>query len=81
MEKVDGKTDIKKQTAEPAKAKVEVTRLDVTLVKKGQNAWQVLNADGKDLTCDCGRPVEASLHNVSVPNTKLGPCERVKITK
>ncbi len=65
----------------PETPKVEIKELKVTLVKVGQNQWRVKTADGKDLLCECGRPVEASLHNVSVPDQKLGPCPMVKIVK
>ncbi len=65
----------------PEPVKVEVKELKVTLVKTGQNQWRVKTADGKDLKCDCGRPVEASLHNVSVDDRKLGPCPAVTLTK
>ena len=73
-----GKDD-KKNDGKQTPVAVEVKRHDVTLVKKGQNQWQVLTSDGKDLVCECGRHVEASLHNISVDNTKLGPCSVVNI--
>ena len=70
------------QGSQPAETViVDQETIKVTLVKKNQFAYRVLTEDGKDLKCRCGRPVEAVLHNVSVTNPKLGPCERVIITK
>ena len=74
------KPENKEKPAEVVKA--EITRIDVTLVRIGQNRYQGLGPDGKQLLCgNCTRPVEASLHNVSIPDPKLGPCGMVKLYK
>ena len=51
-------------------------KVQVTLVQKDARVWDVLGPDGKPLHCECGRPVEATLHNVSV-DKRLGPCSQV----
>ena len=73
--------DDQKSPLPEKKVTIDVTEMQVALVKEGQNQWRVKTADGKDLLCECGRPVEASLHNVSVPKSKLRPCPMVKIVK
>ena len=55
----------------------EMLKLDVTLLKKGAT-WKVLGSDGKPLLCRCGRPVTATLHNVSIPEIRT-VCEKVVI--
>lgn len=67
----------KTQDKKPEKPQ-EAFQLQVTLVRKSASAYDVLGADGKRLRCRCGRPVEATLHNVSVKD-RLEPCSRVVI--
>ena len=59
---------------------VSALRFDVTLVRRGPNDYEVLQSDGKPLMCKCGRPVSATLHNVSAPG-RLGPCSLVVIAE
>jgi len=80
-EDIKGTADIqppetKGQTPPP---KTEVMRLDVTLVRVGLNAYDVLEG-GLPLVCECGRPVQAALHNKSVEKP-LKPCGLVRIVK
>jgi len=66
------------QTKSQEDKAVSALRFDVTLVRRGSNNYEVLQSDGKPLMCKCGRPVSASLHNISVPK-RLGPCSLVVI--
>jgi len=61
---------------EQKKAKFEGQKVQVTLVQRDARVWDVLDLNGKPLLCECGRPVEATLHNVSVEK-QLGPCSQV----
>lgn len=61
---------------EQKKAKFEGQRVQGTLVQRDARVWDVLDLNGKPLLCECGRPVEATLHNVSVEK-QLGPCSQV----
>ena len=51
-------------------------KIQVTLVQKDARVWDVLDSNGKPLQCECGRPVQATLHNVSIEK-QLGPCSQV----
>jgi len=51
-------------------------KVQVTLVQRDARLWDVLGPDGKPLQCECGRPVQATLHNISIEK-QLGPCSQV----
>ena len=64
---IDGVTEQMKQEAHQHEPASEPVRLGVTLVRVGPNAYDVLGAGNTPLRCKCGRPIQASLHNKSVP--------------
>lgn len=61
---------------EQKETKVERQKIQVTLVQKDARVWDVLDSNDKPLHCECGRPVQATLHNVSIEK-RLGPCSQV----
>ena len=61
---------------EQKETKVEKQKVQVTLVQRDARVWDVLDSNDKPLQCECGRLVEATLHNVSIKK-QLGPCSQV----